>query len=639
MVCVRLNPVKRMSRRSIIGSHERTGRHRPHADAAALRDGQSARPRARLRAARRRAPRAVGLPRRVPRVCRGPHQRDRARRGIAFEGTSLPHRPSRRRAARLQRVDARSVRGRDAGRPPVWARVVGHESRGGGNAACFQKYFKKDIQHPRNRARADGGGGGRVHRLLPPGADAAARKRGGDDRGRAHFELSVRRPQGLAQVLRRVPRDLGAWLDAGARGECDLQGGAGGVEAGGVRLRPAGAPGDGSADDERGDLRGRARRQHGARRGQHRRGYPHAARDGPPGPARQNRQASGRRSQARRVLRHAGGVDLPRRRMGARRVRDLQAPSRQAARAAHRDVQHRRGQPAEGVSRRADRGARPGRAAARAPDRRVLQHGAHPPVGGPLRGDHSPVVRNLRTLPALLLALVATASPAQGVIRIVAPFAAGGVQDVLARSFNAELGTLLGRSVIVENRTGAGGTIGNASVAKAPPDGHMLLLAAASHTITGSLYAKLPYHPIDDFTGVAHLGSVDYVLMASAEVPAKNLKEFIAYSKSNPGKLNYASAGNGSATHLSMAYLASLTGLDLVHVPLKSTAEAINEVIAGRAHAVIASNIGALPFAKDPRVRMLGVTGSKRSRFLAELPREDFVKMARVVRISGARID
>ena len=316
-------------------------------------------------------------------------------------------------------------------------------------------------------------------------------------------------------------------------------------------------------------------------------------------------------------------------------------------------------------------------------------------------------MRNLKTLPALLLALVATASPAQGVIRVVVPFAAGGVQDVLARSFNAELGALLGRSVIVENRTGAGGTIGNASVAKAPPDGHTLLLAAASHTITGSLYAKLPYHPIDDFTGIAHIGSVDYVLMTSTEVPAKNLKEFIAYSKSNPGKLNYASAGNGSATHLSMAYLASLTGLEMVHVPLKSTAEAINEVIAGRAHAVIASNIGALPFAKDPRVRMLGVTGSKRSRFLAGLPtlaesgvagyefdswlgllgpagmpkavvdqlnaamatllkdplilerlarqgiepralspdafnallREDFVKMARVVKISGARID
>src|SRR3989475_158863 len=395
--------------------------------------------------------------------------------------------------------------------------------------------------------------------------------------------------------------------------------------------------------------------------------------------------------------------------MGAKRVRDLQAQSRREARAAHRRVQHRCGQPAEGVSRRANRGARPGRAAARAPDRRVLQHGAHPPGGGPLRGDHPPMVRNLmRTVLALVLALAATSASAQhGVVRVVVPFAAGGVQDVLARSFNAELGTLLGRSVIVENRTGAGGTIGNASVAKAPPDGHTLLLAAASHTITGSLYAKLPYHPIDDFTAVAPIGSVDCVLMASAEIPAKNLKESIAYSKPTPAKLNYPSAGNGSATHLSMASLASLTGLDMVHVPLKSTAEAINEVIAGRAHAVIASNIGALPFARDPRVRMLGVTGSKRSRFLAELPtlaesgaagyefdswlgllgpagmpkavvdqldaamatllkdplilerlarqgieprslspdafnallRADFVKMARVVKISGARID
>ncbi|HXM81900.1 MAG TPA: tripartite tricarboxylate transporter substrate binding protein [Burkholderiales bacterium] len=314
----------------------------------------------------------------------------------------------------------------------------------------------------------------------------------------------------------------------------------------------------------------------------------------------------------------------------------------------------------------------------------------------------------MKIIAALLFALAATAASAQqGFIRIVVPFAAGGVQDILARAFNAELGTLLGRSVIVENRTGAGGTIGNASVAKALPDGHTLLLAAASHTITGSLYAKLPYHPINDFTGIAHIGSVDYVLMINADVPAKNLKEFINYSKSNPGKLNYASAGNGSATHLSMAYLASLTGLEMVHVPLKSTAEAVNEVLAGRAHAVIASNIGALPFVKEPRLRMLGVTGSKRSKFLPELPtlagsgvpgyefdswlgllgpaampratvdsinaamgtllkdplilerlakqgiepralspeafnallREDYVKMARVVKISGARID
>jgi tripartite-type tricarboxylate transporter receptor subunit TctC len=209
---------------------------------------------------------------------------------------------------------------------------------------------------------------------------------------------------------------------------------------------------------------------------------------------------------------------------------------------------------------------------------------------------------------------------AQPVTRIIVPFAAGGVQDSLARSISAELGTLLGRTVIVENRTGAGGTIGNALVAKSPADGSTLLLSAASHTITGHVYAKLPYHPIDDFTGVAHLGTVDYVLMINAEVPAKNVREFISYAKAIPGKLNYASAGNGSATHLSMAYFATLAGIDMVHIPFKATNEAVQEVMTGRSHAVVASTIGALPFLKEPRFRMLGVSGEKRSRFAPELP-------------------
>jgi tripartite-type tricarboxylate transporter receptor subunit TctC len=226
----------------------------------------------------------------------------------------------------------------------------------------------------------------------------------------------------------------------------------------------------------------------------------------------------------------------------------------------------------------------------------------------------------IRGLLASLIALAACSASAQPVVRIMVPFAAGGVQDILARALNQELGTLLGRTVIVENRTGAGGTIGNAAVAKSAPDGSTLLLAAASHTITGHVYSKLPYHPIKDFTGVGHIGTVDYVLMIGAEVPAKNVKEFIAYAKANPGKLNYASAGTGSATHLSMAYFASLAGIDMVHVPFKATGEAINEVLAGRAHAVSASNIGAIPFAKDSRVRMLGVSGAKRSKFLPELP-------------------
>ena len=220
-----------------------------------------------------------------------------------------------------------------------------------------------------------------------------------------------------------------------------------------------------------------------------------------------------------------------------------------------------------------------------------------------------------------LLALVSTCATAQtNVTRIIVPFAAGGVQDILARAISSELGTAIGRTVIVENRTGAGGTIGTALVARAPADGHTLVLAAASHTINGSLYSRLPYDPIRDFSGVAHIGTVEYVLMINPKIPARTVKEFIGYARANPGKLNYSTAGVGTATHLSMAYFAGLAGIDMVHVPFKGTNEAVNEVIAGRADAVIAANIGALPFAKDPRIRMLGVTSAKRSKFLPDLP-------------------
>lgn len=219
----------------------------------------------------------------------------------------------------------------------------------------------------------------------------------------------------------------------------------------------------------------------------------------------------------------------------------------------------------------------------------------------------------------LALAVFSFAVEAQ-TVRIVVPFAAGGVQDILARSISNEFGAKIGRTVIVENRTGAGGTIGNASVAKAAPDGTSLLLSAASHTITGHVYAKLPYHPLRDFTPVAHIGSVDYVLMINGEMPAKSVTELIALLKQNPGKYNFASAGTGSATHLSMAYFSSLAGVEMVHIPFKATNEAIQEVMVGRAHAVMASTIGALPFVKDARFKVLGVSGAKRSRFAPDLP-------------------
>lgn len=205
-------------------------------------------------------------------------------------------------------------------------------------------------------------------------------------------------------------------------------------------------------------------------------------------------------------------------------------------------------------------------------------------------------------------------------VRIVVPFAAGGVQDILARSMSVELAAALGQTVIVENRAGAGGTIGTGYVARADADGSAMVMAAASHNIAGSLYNKLTYDPQKDFAPLAHIGSASYVLMVHPDVPAKTAAEYIRYAKANPGKMNYATAGVGSATHLSMAYFNGLAGIDVVHVPLKATGEAINEVISGRAQAVIAASIGALAFAKDSRIRLLGVTSPKRSKYLPDLP-------------------
>ena len=224
---------------------------------------------------------------------------------------------------------------------------------------------------------------------------------------------------------------------------------------------------------------------------------------------------------------------------------------------------------------------------------------------------------------ALSLVLSARAALAQSnskIIRIVIPFAAGGVQDLLARALSTEFGLALGQTVIIDNKPGAGGTVGTGFVARAAPDSGAMVLAAASHNIAGSLYSKLSYDPQKDFVPVAHIGSADYVLMVHPDVPARTAAEYIRYSKANPGKMNYATAGIGSATHLSMAYFNGLAGIDVVHIPLKATGEAINEVVSGRAQAVIAASIGALAFANDSRVRLIGVTSPKRSRYLPGTP-------------------
>jgi len=233
-----------------------------------------------------------------------------------------------------------------------------------------------------------------------------------------------------------------------------------------------------------------------------------------------------------------------------------------------------------------------------------------------------PGLKRLCAALALIAALLpqAAAQPGGKVMRIVVPFAAGGAREVLARTFYSELGAALGQTAIIDNRPGAGGAIGTASVAKAAPDGQTLIFAASSHNVTALLGANPAYDPIKDFAGVANIGMQSYVLMASASVPARTVAEFLTYAKANPGRLNYASAGHGSSSHLAMAYFASLAGLDMVHIPFKSTADANNDVLAARSHAVIVPNVGAIPFVKDGRIRLLGVTSPKRSAFLPGVP-------------------
>jgi tripartite-type tricarboxylate transporter receptor subunit TctC len=224
------------------------------------------------------------------------------------------------------------------------------------------------------------------------------------------------------------------------------------------------------------------------------------------------------------------------------------------------------------------------------------------------------------TVSTLAAGIAAPVFAQQRVIHVVVPYGTGAVQDTVARAFNNELGTALNATVLVENRAGAGGTVGAAYVAKAPADGNALVLAAASHHIAGFLYSKLPYDPLKDFIGVANLGNAGYALGVASGLNVANTADFIKEVRANPGKYNYASAGNGSATHLAMASFLTKAGLQMTHIPTKSTGEAVNEVLAGRVQAVISSSVGVMGFQNDTRMKLLATTGEQRSPFLPNLP-------------------
>ena len=219
----------------------------------------------------------------------------------------------------------------------------------------------------------------------------------------------------------------------------------------------------------------------------------------------------------------------------------------------------------------------------------------------------------------LVVAGAATPALAQRVVKLVVPYGPGAVLDTVARSFNAELGKVLGATIIVENRPGAGGTVGTTAVAKAT-DNNTLLLTAASHNLSAQLYKNPGYDPIKDFTGVSYVGNSGFVLAVAGDLGVQTLQDFVKFVKSKPGELNYSSAGNGGATHLGMASFLSKAGLEMQHIPMKATGEAVNEVLAGRVQATIAAVVGLTGFKNNPKIKLLAYTGDKRSRFMPELP-------------------
>src|ERR1043166_761732 len=205
-------------------------------------------------------------------------------------------------------------------------------------------------------------------------------------------------------------------------------------------------------------------------------------------------------------------------------------------------------------------------------------------------------------------------------VRIVVAFSTGTASDIMARLFAQKLGESLGQQFIVENRDGAGGTVGSAIVAKAAPDGYTVLLAGGSFAIAKHLYPKLPYDPFKDLPPVAMFAVVPNVLIVNPALPARSVKELIAIARAHPGKLDYASSGKGSPSFLYMELLKSMTRIDIVEIPYKSSAQALADVIGGQ----IAMNMPApparLPPCKGGRLRALAMSGARRAPALPEVP-------------------
>jgi tripartite-type tricarboxylate transporter receptor subunit TctC len=205
-------------------------------------------------------------------------------------------------------------------------------------------------------------------------------------------------------------------------------------------------------------------------------------------------------------------------------------------------------------------------------------------------------------------------------VRVVVVYPPGGGIDIVVRAIGQKLADVWGPPMIVDNRPGAGTTIGAAIVAKAPADGYTLLATDVSFAITPTLYPQLPYDPVKDFAPVSLLNLVTDILVVHPSLPANSVKELIAYAKANPGKVLYASAGNGTLNHLAPEMLKSMAGIDLVHVPYKGAVAALADVISGREQIYIGALVTTVPHIKSGRLRALAITGKKRSSVFPDLP-------------------
>jgi tripartite-type tricarboxylate transporter receptor subunit TctC len=205
-------------------------------------------------------------------------------------------------------------------------------------------------------------------------------------------------------------------------------------------------------------------------------------------------------------------------------------------------------------------------------------------------------------------------------IRIVVGFTPGGQPDITARAIAVKLTESLGQQVIVDNRPGAGGTLGTKIVAEATPDGHTLLSVSASHAISPVVYAKLPYDTLRDFAGITTTASSSYMLVVPLSLPVKSVQELVALAKQKPGQLNFASAGNGSGTHFAGELLKNTAQLDVVHVPYKGIPEALTDTVTGRVQFFMTPPVTLGTLVKEGRVRALGVTGRQRVRSYPDVP-------------------